>query len=245
MAFWASAGAAAQPTHKPSPGPARPLTYVLSTGLKSLTEYASLVRLRVDVPTAAAAEDPADDEEAACRQAEDAVCALGQLHQVIRGIEQQAEDARVAAVLELLQDRTLQLLCSKTVVAKVYMSLLPHQSAIGYTMAPAKACLSQKPVAAWDLEASLQTAVIKTLTGCSSGTPLYNSSSHSTMETAAAAPAAAWTCLSRRKLVRCDLLSAPPGQVSTAAFAELEVKHDAACKGLLLLVHAAGGWGVH
>jgi hypothetical protein len=58
------------------------------------------------------------------------------------------------------------------------------------------------------------------------------------METAG--PAQGWMCLSRRKLLRYNLLEAVPGQVSTAPFVELEVKHDAASKGMLLMVHAAG-----
>lgn len=138
---------------------------------------------------------------------------------------------------------------TQTVVAKVYKSLLPHQSAVGYSMAPAKACLSQKPVAAGDLAESLQTAVIKTLTGCSSGTP-PNSSTATTPATAATAAvsteaAAAdappvWMCLSRHKVVGSNLLAAAPGVLSTAPFAEMEVKFDAAGKGLLLIIHAAG-----
>lgn len=107
-------------------------------------------------------------------------------------------------------------------------------------MAPAKACLSQKPVAAWDLEESIQTAVIKTLTGCSSGTPTNSTSSNSNDPMETAGPAPGWMCLSRRKLLRYNLLAAAPGQVSTAPFVELEVKHDAASKGMLLMVHAAG-----
>jgi hypothetical protein len=135
--------------------------------------------------------------------------------------------------------------CAQAVVAKVYKSLIPHQAAVGYSMAPAKSCLSQKPVAAWDLEESLQTAVIKTLTGCSSGTPTTSSTTSSNsndpVQITAPAQAPGWMCLSRRKLLRCNLLAAAPGQVSTAPFVELEVKHDAASKGLLLMVHAAGG----
>lgn len=143
----------------------------------------------------------------------------------------------------------------QAVVAKVYKSLLPHQAAAGYSMAPAKSCLSQKPVAAWDLEETLQTAVIKTLTGCSSGTAAHhNNNSNSTtitspaasaqdsLTTTAAAAAAqpVWMGLSRHKLVGSNLLAAIPGVVSTAPFVEMEAKYDAGGKGLLLLVHAAG-----
>jgi hypothetical protein len=119
MAFWTQAKDAAQPSRPsqaPAKGPAKPLTFLVSTGSNSLTQQsASLVRLRIDVPAAAAAStgDMDDDEETACMQEEAAVRAIGKLHQVIRGIEQQADDARVASVLELLQDRSLHLLCSK------------------------------------------------------------------------------------------------------------------------------------
>lgn len=129
----------------------------------------------------------------------------------------------------------------QTVVAKVYKSLLPHQASVRFTMAPAKACLSQKPVAAWDLEESLQTGVIKTLTGCSSGTPSCTNSTAPDHRSAASGQPHSWMCLSRRKLAGTNLLTAAPGEVSTAAFVELEVKHDAGNKGLLLIVHAAGG----
>jgi hypothetical protein len=82
-----------------------------------LAEYSNLVRLRVDVPSAgaalAAAAEDHDDEVAVAQLAEDAACALGQLHQVIRGIEESSDEARVAAVVELMQDKSLQLLCSK------------------------------------------------------------------------------------------------------------------------------------
>lgn len=128
MAFWAAASSKAshqqqQHQNHPAAGPARPLTYLLSTGPQSFADLPNLlVRLRVDVPTAAAALEAAlceagccddEDEESAAQRAQDAACAIGQLHQVIRGIEQAAEDARVSSVLELLPDRTLQLLCSK------------------------------------------------------------------------------------------------------------------------------------
>lgn len=129
----------------------------------------------------------------------------------------------------------------QAVVAKVYKSLLPHQAQVGFTMAPAKACLNQKPVAAWDLEESLRTAVIKTLTGCSSGTA-SSTSTDTTHAGTASGGNQAWMCLSRRKVVAANMLTAPPGEVSTAAFVEQEVKYDAGHKGLLLIVHAAGGW---
>lgn len=131
----------------------------------------------------------------------------------------------------------------------MYKSLLPHQAAAGYTMAAAKACLSQKPVAAWDLQDALQSAVIKTVTGSSSGVPTTNSIT--TAHVSAAGPdtqhqqqeqQVAWMCLSRRKLVGCDLLSAAPGQVVTTPFVELEVQMDAGSTDVLLLVHAAGRW---
>lgn len=140
----------------------------------------------------------------------------------------------------------------QSVVAKVYKSLLPYQNTLGYSMAPAKACLSQKPVAAWDLQESLQTAVIKTLTGCSSGTPTSTRCGSSTQgpssehqPTASAGAAAVpgqqgWMCLSRHKLMACDLLAATPGQVCTSHFVELEVKYDAGNQGVLLIVTAAG-----
>lgn len=138
----------------------------------------------------------------------------------------------------------------QSVVAKVYKSLLPHQTTLGYAMAPAKACLSQKPVAAWDLQESLQTAVIKTLTGCSSGTPTSantstQGASSGTQPTALAAAAAGpgqrgWMCLSRHKLMGCNLLAANPGQVCTTHFVDLEVKYDAGNKGVLLIITAAG-----
>lgn len=119
MAFWAqgSSGGGAQ-CGSSRATTARPLSYVLGT-CGPLIDHSSLVRLRVDVPStvaalaAAAADEGGDDEEAAAQVAEDAVCAVGQLHQVIRIIEGKAEDARIAAVLEVVQDKTLQLLCSK------------------------------------------------------------------------------------------------------------------------------------
>jgi hypothetical protein len=132
----------------------------------------------------------------------------------------------------------------QAVVAKVYKSLLPHQASVGFTMAPAKACLSQKPVAARDLEESLQTAIIKTLTGCSSGTASTTSTDTTATDTAGTASGGRgsqeWMCLSRRKVIGTNMLTAPPGEVSTAAFVEQEVKYDAGTKGLLLIVHAAG-----
>lgn len=138
-------------------------------------------------------------------------------------------------------------LAAQAVVAKVYKSLLPHQEAVGFSMAPAKACLSQKPVAGWDLQEALQTAVVKTLTGSSTGTA-SSSSSSSLPSTTPADPQGqlqgqqGWMCLSRHKLVGSNLLVAVPGQVSTALFAELEVVFDAGNKGILLIVHAAGAW---
>lgn len=137
-------------------------------------------------------------------------------------------------------------LAAQAVVAKVYKSLLPHQKAVGFSMAPAKACLSQKPVAGWDLQEALQTAFIKTLTGSSTGTA--SSSSSSSPSTTPADTQGqlqgqqGWMCLSRHKLVDTNLLVAVPGQVSTALFAELEVVFDAGNKGMLLIVHAAGRW---
>jgi hypothetical protein len=75
------------------------------------------VRLRVDVPAVAAAltaaAEDAVDEETAARHAEDAACAIGRLHHIIKGIEQYADDAKLTSVLELMQDKQLQLLCSK------------------------------------------------------------------------------------------------------------------------------------
>lgn len=115
MPFWAQ-GSAVAGSNRPS-APARPLSYVLGTGSASLTEYSTLVRLRVDVPSAAAAlaaaAEDVDDDLTAAELAEDAACALGQLHQVIRGIEHSSDEARAAAVLELMQDKSLQVLCSK------------------------------------------------------------------------------------------------------------------------------------
>lgn len=115
MAFWAQASAA--PPSRPSSGPAPALTYLLSPGNNSLVAFTNLVRLRVDVPAvaaalAAAAED-AVDEETAARHAEYAACAIGRLHHIIRGIEQYADDVKLTSVLELMQDKQLQLLCSK------------------------------------------------------------------------------------------------------------------------------------
>lgn len=132
MAFWAQGSAVSKPSaSRPSAGPARPLSYVLGTGSGSLLEYATLVRLRVDVPTAAAAlvaaAEDVDDETAAAEVQQNAVCAIGQLHEVIRGIEQKAEDARVSAVLEVMQDRTLQLLCSKVCLS---MSAQPWRPSV-------------------------------------------------------------------------------------------------------------------
>jgi hypothetical protein len=137
-------------------------------------------------------------------------------------------------------------LAVQAVVAKVYKSLLPHQEALGFSMAPAKACLSQRPVAGWDLQESLQTAVIKTLTGSSTGTASCSSSSGPSTAHAGTQGQLqgqqGWMCLSRHKLVGSNLLVAVPGQVSTALFVELEVVFDAGNKGMLLIVHAAGGF---
>lgn len=96
------------------------MTYLLSTGPASLTDStAALVRLRIDVPSAAglfatahAADDDEDDEEAA-QQTDNLACAIGQLHQAARGIEQSSDLAKTSALLEVLQDQTLQLLCNK------------------------------------------------------------------------------------------------------------------------------------
>jgi len=116
MAFWAQASAA-QGSRPNQSGPARPLTYILSAGANSLTDFTTLVRLRVDVASAAAslaaAAQDAEDEETAAQQAEDAACAVGQLHQVVVGIEQASDEARSSSLLELMGDKTLQLLCSK------------------------------------------------------------------------------------------------------------------------------------
>jgi hypothetical protein len=121
MAFCAqsSSGGGAQLGYSSSGATAaRPLSYVLGS-FGPLLDHASLVRLRVDVPStvaalaAAAADEGGDDEETAAQVAQAAVCAVGQLNEVIRGIEDKAEDAKVAAVLEVMQDKTLQLLCSK------------------------------------------------------------------------------------------------------------------------------------
>lgn len=113
MAFWAQASAG----QGSNSGPARPLTYILSAGTNSLTDFTTLVRLRVDVASAAAslaaAAQDAEDEETAAQQAEDAACAVGQLHQVVVGIEQVSDEARSCSLLELMGDKTLQLLCSK------------------------------------------------------------------------------------------------------------------------------------
>lgn len=102
-----------------------------------LVDHASWVRLRVDVLSAvtalagAAADEGAHDEEAAAQVAQDAVCAVGQLHQVIKGIEGEAEDAMDAAVLEVMQDKTLQLLCSQ-----IYVRLLTKSIAGGNNSIP-------------------------------------------------------------------------------------------------------------
>lgn len=124
-------------------------------------------------------------------------------------------------------------------VAKVYKSLLPHQAAVGYSMAPAKACLSQSPVAGWDLAQALQTALAKTLTGSSSGVPSANAITAGA-DAAGQQQRPPWMCLSRKRLIRCDVLRSAPGELATATFAELEVTADAASRDMLLMVQAAG-----
>lgn len=100
-----------------STGPAPLLTCVLQVGPQSLLDYANLVRLRVDVLEANAvlaqvASDQSDDL-AAAEQAERAACAIGQLHQVIGAVEQASSEVRVSSVMEILQNTTLNVLCSK------------------------------------------------------------------------------------------------------------------------------------
>lgn len=61
------------------------------------------------------------------------------------------------------------ILIMQAVVAKVYKSLMPHQSAVGFHLGDVKSCISLTPLGLWELHEALQAAVIKALTGNSSG----------------------------------------------------------------------------
>lgn len=58
---------------------------------------------------------------------------------------------------------------TQAVVAKIYKSLMPHQTALGFQLGDVKSCISLAPLGLWELHEALQTALIKTLTGNSSG----------------------------------------------------------------------------
>jgi hypothetical protein len=141
----------------------------------------------------------------------------------------------------------------------MFKGLMPHQSALGFALGDVKSCISLTPLGLWEQHEALQTAVVKALTGSSCG--ISCSSSRPSSATGAAevlaeksAPGAAvaaavtgaagqqqWMCLSRNKLVACDLLSCKPGQVATAACVEFEARAQPPSK-LLLMVKSAGGY---
>jgi hypothetical protein len=144
----------------------------------------------------------------------------------------------------------------------MFKGLMPHQSGLGFALGDVKSCISLTPLGLWEQHEALQTAVIKALTGsscginCSSSRPSSATAAaevlagQSTPSPSLAADAAAavvgaagqrqWMCLSRNKLVACDLLSYKPGQVATAAVVEVEARAQPPSK-LLLMVKSAGG----
>jgi hypothetical protein len=130
---------------------------------------------------------------------------------------------------------------------------MPHQAGLGFALGDVKSCISLTPLGLWEQHEALQTAVVKALTGSSCGITCSSSSSKSNSATkaaevlagqqgaaATAAAAVQWMCLSRNKLVSCNLLSCKPGQVATAACVELEARAQPPSK-LLLMVKSAGG----
>lgn len=130
----------------------------------------------------------------------------------------------------------------------MYKSLMPQQAALGFTLGDVKSCISLTPLGLWELHEALQTALIKALTGsscgvCSSTARSALAGRASAAETAAAAGARQqqWTCLSRNKLIGCDLLACKPGQLSNAAMVEFEARGQQPNKALLL-IKSAGRW---
>jgi hypothetical protein len=150
----------------------------------------------------------------------------------------------------------------------MFKGLMPHQSGLGFALGDVKSCISLTPLGLWEQHEALQTAVVKALTGSSCGISCSSRPSSATAaaevlagqskstpggaalaaDAAAAAAAAAvagqtgqrqWMCLSRNKLVACDLLSCKPGQVATAAYVEFEARAQPPSK-LLLMVKSAG-----
>jgi hypothetical protein len=141
MAFWKASSS----TQLSLPAaPAQPRTFIVHPGsgpAGPLTSSSSLVRLRVDLAAdagAAAAEgNPDDDEdahEAVVRErVQAAAAAVGRLHRTILNIEERSEEACTLAVLEVLQDHTLQVLCSKVSSGR----LAAFQGVVGTSGAPA------------------------------------------------------------------------------------------------------------
>jgi hypothetical protein len=154
----------------------------------------------------------------------------------------------------------------QAVAGRMFKGLMPHQSGLGFALGDVKSCISLTPLGLWEQHEALQTAVVKALTGSSCGVSSCSRPSSATAaaevlvgqpkstsggaalaaDAAAAAAAVAgqtgqrqWMCLSRNKLVACDLLSCKPGQVATAACVEFEARAQPPNK-LLLMVKSAG-----
>lgn len=105
MAFWQSAGASSC-QRRAAAEPARPVTLVLHAA----ADFSSLVRMRVKLPAYDAMPD--DEEDEAAQQA--AAAARGtRLQQAILGVEASSSEAHAAAITEVLDTATLQLLCQK------------------------------------------------------------------------------------------------------------------------------------
>lgn len=143
-----------------------------------------------------------------------------------------------ACVLRVLQ----------AVAGRMFKGLMPHQAGLCFVLGDVKSCISLTPLGLWEQHEALQTAVVKALTGSSCGISCSSSRPNSFAgaaevlagnNAAAAAAGAKWMCLSRNKLVSCDLLSCKPGQMATAACVELEARAQPPSK-LLLMVKSAG-----
>jgi hypothetical protein len=125
----------------------------------------------------------------------------------------------------------------------MFKALMPLQNTLGFALGDVKSCISLVPLGRWELNAALQTAVIKALTGNSTGTCRRCTAVPATPADAACSKSALdndWMCLSKQKVVGCNIFKQPPGMLATTPFLEFEATAHTPNM-LLITVKAAGG----
>eukprot|EP00775_Hariotina_reticulata_P011747 gene11747-11893_t len=211
----------------------KPITTVFNCSV----DFKTLVRLRVTKKSPAENPNRQGTQEGA-EAAGAAITAMSSLHQLIMDIDLHLAEARTGSVLEVLSAEVLHILCQKSIAGKIFKGLMPLQNSLGFSLGDVKSCISLVPLSRWELSTALQTAVIKALTGNSTGA-CRNCTANTDVACSNSWLNDDWMCLSKQKLIGCNVFQQPPGLLARAPFLEFEATAHGPNK-LLMTIKAAG-----